>query len=62
MTRQVLSRMLRWLLFFGALGCLAKSLFGYATRLSVAGFFVFGVLWWWMGYRLIHSLDSPKPR
>lgn len=58
----MLSRALRWALLLGALACLAKSVSGYATRWSVIGFFACGALWWWLGWRLAHSLDSPKPR
>jgi hypothetical protein len=56
------NRGFRWLCFLLALGFLAKSIFGETTTWSVAGFFIFGALWYFLTWRRTRELDAPRPR
>lgn len=54
--------LLRWLLFFCAIGLLLKSVFGRASQWSVGGFFLCGMAWYYLTWRRTRELDAPKPR
>jgi hypothetical protein len=56
------NRGFRWLCFLLALGFLTKSIFGATTTWSVAGFFIFGALWYFLTWRRTRELDAPRPR
>ena len=56
------TRGLRWLLFIVAAILLLKSVFGTASAWSVGGFFLCGVLWYWLTWRKTRELDAPRPR
>lgn len=52
----------RWILFLLTIVFLIKSVFGEATTLSVGGFFVCGMLWYWRALRRTRELDASAPR
>lgn len=53
---------LRWLSLILSIAFLLKSVFGTTTSWSVAGFFIFGALWYFLTWRRTRELDAPRPR
>jgi len=53
---------LRWLNLILSVAFLLKSVFGATTTWSVAGFFVFGAVWYFLTWRRTRELDATRPR
>lgn len=52
----------RWLCLAVSLGFLADTIFGSASTWAVAGFFLFGAVWYGLTWLRTRELDGPRSR